>query len=91
MMETKRNEYIDFLRGVGALGIIAIHTSFWSGEGYTPLWFHNMSLLIDVPFFFFLSGWASSYRKIDVGKMLKSLVKMWGKWIFFLIYINFHI
>ena len=30
------NSYIDFLRGIAALGIIAIHTAFWAGQSYTP-------------------------------------------------------
>ena len=79
-----RNEYIDFLRGVAALGIIAIHTAFWSGQSYTPEWFQNITLYLDVPFFFYLSGWGSSYRKSDVIKTAKSVLKVWCKWIFFI-------
>ena len=32
----ERNSYIDFLRGIVAIGIIAIHTVFWKGQSYTP-------------------------------------------------------
>ena len=53
----KRNEYIDYLKGIASIGIIAIHTAFWSGQSYTPEWFWNLTLLLDVPFFFYLSGW----------------------------------
>mgnify|MGYP001393330894 CR=1 FL=1 len=31
----ERNNYIDFLRGIASIGIIAIHTAFWSGQSYT--------------------------------------------------------
>ena len=62
----QRNEYIDFLRGIGAVGIIAIHTAFWSGQSYTPPWFWNLTLFLDVPLFFYLSGWGSSYRKSNI-------------------------
>ena len=55
----KRNEYIDYLKGIASIGIIAIHTAFWSGQSYTPEWFWNLTLLLDVPFFFYLSGWYS--------------------------------
>lgn len=40
----KRNEYIDYLRGIASIGIIAIHTAFWSGQSYTPEWFQNLTL-----------------------------------------------
>ena len=28
----ERNNYIDFLRGIASIGIIAIHTAFWAGQ-----------------------------------------------------------
>ena len=80
-----RNDYIDLLRGVAALGIVAIHTAFWSGQSYTPEWFCNLTLLLDVPFFFFLSGWASGYRAPNVAKTVKSVGRTWGQWIFFIL------
>lgn len=58
-----RNYYIDFLRGLAAINIILIHTAFWSGSEYTPVWFQSLTLLIDVPLFFFIAGWAFSYSK----------------------------
>lgn len=60
-----RNTYIDMLRGIAALGVIAIHTAFWSGQSYTPIWFQSLTLLIDVPFFFFLSGWGARYAQLS--------------------------
>lgn len=79
----QRNEYIDFLRGIGAVGIIAIHTAFWSGQSYTPPWFWNLTLFLDVPIFFYLSGWGSSYRKNNIILVAKSLLSIWHKWVFF--------
>ena len=35
-----------------------IHTAFHSGASYVPYWFANITLLFDVPVFFFLAGWA---------------------------------
>lgn len=80
----KRNEYIDYLKGIASIGIIAIHTAFWSGQSYTPEWFWNLTLLLDVPFFFYLSGWGGQYSKKSIEKMLKSLGKIWIKWIYFI-------
>ncbi len=72
----KRNEYIDYLKGIASIGIIAIHTAFWSGQSYTPEWFWNLTLLLDVPFFFYLSGWGGQYSKKSIEKMLRSLGKI---------------
>ena len=83
-MKTERNLFIDMLRGVAALNIINIHTAWWSGETYIPLWFASMTLLIDVPFFFFLSGWGSSTREISILKSIKSLFRIWTKWFYFI-------
>ena len=80
----ERNDYIDFLRGIASIGIIAIHTAFWSGQSYTPPWFWNLTLFLDVPFFFFLSGWGSSYGRHNLRKSLKSLGLIWSKWVVFI-------
>lgn len=82
--ENSRNQYIDFLRGIAAINIIVIHTAFYSGQTYTPQWFWNITLLLDVPFFFYLSGWASSYQAISIQKTIKSLFHIWLKWLFFI-------
>ncbi|WP_026523806.1 acyltransferase family protein [Butyrivibrio sp. MB2005] len=84
----QRNDYIDFLRGVAAIGIVAIHTAFWSGESYTPEWFQSITLLLDVPFFFFLSGWGSGYSNVSLKKTIKSLSGIWTKWIVFVIFLE---
>lgn len=80
----KRYEYIDFLRGVASIGIIAIHSAFWGGQSYTPEWFWNITLFLDVPFFFYLSGWGSSFHKSDVENTCKSLGRIWLQWICFI-------
>ena len=57
----KRDYSIDFFRGIAVLSIILIHTAFWSGTVYVPYWFENITLLIDVPVFFFLAGESAFY------------------------------
>ncbi|WWR16042.1 acyltransferase [Lachnospiraceae bacterium JLR.KK008] len=83
--KSNRNNYIDELRGIAAIGIVAIHTAFWSGSYYTPLWFQSLTLLLDVPFFFFLSGWASSHHVGNIYQTIRGLGRIWLKWVFFII------
>lgn len=81
----ERNNNIDFLRGIATLCIILIHTAFWSGELYLPAWFKNLTLIIDVPVFMFISGISFSYVNSAI-KNLYALIKQWKKWIFFLVF-----
>ena len=60
-MSLKRDKYLDFYRGIAAASIIFIHTVFWSGENYIPDYLRTLALLLDVPFFVFLSGWSVYY------------------------------
>ncbi|MEO8340182.1 MAG: acyltransferase [Nitrospirota bacterium] len=55
-----RDSFIDLVRGLCALSVVFIHTVFWSGSEYVPTYLRSLSLLFDVPVFFFLSGMAFS-------------------------------
>lgn len=83
-MNIKRDYYIDFLRGLAAINIIIIHTAFWSGEQYVPNFIKSITLLLDVPLFFFLAGWSFSYVKSSV-KTIKGFIKLQEKYVFFLV------
>ena len=80
----QRNYYLDFLRGLAAINIIIIHTAFWSGGSYVPVAVESLTLLFDVPFFFFLAGWSFYYTR-EPGKAYKNLFNMQMKYLFFLI------
>ncbi len=80
----KRDNSIDFFRGVAAIWIIFIHTCFWSGEVYVPVWLKSLSLIIDVPLFMFISGMTFNFSN-DFFKSIKGLCKVWFKWLIFLI------
>jgi len=56
-----RDYSIDFFKGVTVLSIIFIHTVWWSGQNYVPNIIAQISLLIDIPMFFFLSGASATY------------------------------
>lgn len=78
----QRDQSLDFLRGLAALSIIFIHTAFWSGEAYVPQKVESLSLILDVPFFFFLSGWGAGYVR-SLKKSLLSLADMYLKYLVF--------
>ena len=78
-----RDYYLDFLRGIAAINIIIIHTCFWSGESYVPTFIKSLSLLIDVPFFFFLAGWSRSFNP-SFFRTIRSLINLWVKYVFFI-------
>ncbi len=59
-----RDNALDILRGLCALGVVFIHTTFWSGGSYVPQAVQSLSLLIDVPAFFFIAGMALAYSKV---------------------------
>ncbi|MGY2080192.1 acyltransferase family protein [Modestobacter sp. SYSU DS0657] len=81
-----RNHYIDLLKGLAALNIVFIHTVFNSGVDYVPGWVRAASLAIDVPFFFFLSGWAvASMPAITARKTATSLWRIYSQWTLFVL------
>lgn len=81
-----RNHYIDALKGFAALNIVFIHTVFNSGVDYVPDWVRAVSLAVDVPFFFFLSGWAVALMPgISVQKTFKSLWRTYVQWVIFVV------
>ncbi len=78
----KRDNYIDFIRGIAAVWIVLIHTCFWSGGSYVPVWCRSLTLIIDVPLFVFISGMSFNYGN-SVTKMLKNIFNIWIKNIYF--------
>jgi hypothetical protein len=79
----KRDLYIDFAKGFATLSIIFIHTVFWSGQFYVPTEIRVLSLLIDVPLFYALSGLTSGH---NIEKTLFRLLKLQ---ITFMIFVTF--
>ncbi|MCR5097702.1 MAG: acyltransferase [Lachnospiraceae bacterium] len=79
----ERNSYIDLCRAIAVLDVLAGHTAFWVMFWETPNWVKSLTLLFEVPTFFFLSGWASSLRTPDVKKSLQGLTRFWMQWIYF--------
>lgn len=80
----ERDNSLDFFRGFAAIWIILIHTCFWSGEVYLTGYIKSFSLIIDVPLFMFISGASFNYSN-SVLKNIKGIVKLWYKYLVFLI------
>ncbi|MGZ5262241.1 MAG: acyltransferase family protein [Kaistella sp.] len=78
----KRDLYIDFAKGFATLAIIFIHTVFWSGQFYIPTEMRVLSLLIDVPLFYALSGITSG------GNVEKTLYRLLKLQITFMIFVT---
>ena len=79
----KRDLYIDFAKGFATLAIIFIHTVFWSGQFYIPTEVRVLSLLIDVPLFYALSGFTSG------GNIEKTFYRLLKLQITFMIFVTF--
>lgn len=80
----KRDNSLDFFRGLAAISVILIHTCFWSGTSYVPIKFQSLSLLIDVPLFVFISGMSFNFSK-SLFKTIKGFCKLWYKYIIFIL------
>lgn len=64
-MSGEREHYIDLVRGIRAVSIILIHTCFFSGTAYVPMPMRSISLLLDVPAFFFIAGMTTTHVRKD--------------------------
>lgn len=84
-----RNNTLDFLRGLAIFNIIIIHTLWWSGESYisNPI-FRELSLLFEVPLFFYLSGFTAQLQRFHFKKFGLRFLKLYGNYlVFFLFFI----
>ncbi len=74
-----RNVELDILRGICAISIIMIHTTFWSGGAYVPWVVQSLSLLLDVPAFFFIAGASVAYtQKLQPTKVIYKMIFYFG-------------
>lgn len=77
-LSIKRSNVLDIVKGFAIINIILIHTVWWSGTLYIPNEIvGQLALLIDVPLFFFLSGWAVSLHEQTLKSTLTKLFKLY--------------
>ncbi len=78
-----RDPFVDVFKGAMILWVIHIHTVFWSGYHYVPEAVRQFTLLVDVPIFFFISGYLArpgSFGPTMV-KAIRQFVRLYGQYI----------
>ena len=77
-MNRKHLQSIDFWKGITILSVLNIHTVFWSGALYLPDWTKRVSLLLDVPVFFFISGYLLQTPQVNLilGRGLRQFLRL---------------
>lgn len=78
-----RDHFVDVFKGMMILWVIHIHTVFWSGYQYVPEVVRQLTLLIDVPIFFFISGYLTrpgSFRSVLV-KSLRQFIRLYVQYV----------
>ena len=71
-----RDNYIDFIKGLAVISIIFIHTVFFSGASYVPMYWRNLALLFDVSVFFLMTGCALTFTRASESLILHQIVKL---------------
>lgn len=82
MEKGNRNISIDVFRGIAAMMIVFHHVACYSGAVYSPYEIIPSTLIIDVPAFLFISGWAFQYMK-SFPKMIKRLFRLLFEYVIF--------
>ncbi len=54
---SERDPFVDVFKGIMILWVVHIHTVYWSGTSYVSEVVRQVTLLADVPIFFFISGY----------------------------------
>jgi len=78
-MTTERSTYIDFFRGVMMLSVIHIHTLYWSLSKFTPDSLRHAAYLLDIPIFFFISGYLfkTASFPVSIRAALKQFLRLY--------------
>lgn len=74
--ERERETYLDGMKAFCIVGIVFIHTTFWSGGSYVPEWVRNLSLLFDVPAFFYITGAVLGQQRLKPDFVLAQAFKL---------------
>lgn len=83
-MKNQRDTFIDVFKGILILWVINIHTIVWSGDSYISDNIQQLFLLMDVPVFFFISGYLtkSSNFLSSLKKSLRQFLSLYYRYVF---------
>ena len=86
-MQTGRDPFVDWFKGIMILSVIHIHTVYWSGYAYVPEGVRQAALLVDVPMFFFISGYVT--RPVAFLPCLRKTIQQFVRLYFHYLVISF--
>ena len=74
-----RDTYFDAFKGLMILSVINIHTVYWSLKPYTPDILRELAYFVDIPIFFFISGYFARYSGFlsSAGQALRQLIRLY--------------
>lgn len=75
----KRDEKLDFYRGLVMLEVVLAHTCYFSGQSYVPEIMRTICLLYEMPLLVFLAGRSAQHRN-GLSAIFAGLLKIWIKW-----------
>lgn len=78
-----RDPFVDVFKGAMILWVIHIHTVYWSGYHYVPEVVRQLTLLADVPIFFFISGYLTRPGTffLMLSKTIRQFLRLYGQYI----------
>ena len=78
-----RDTYFDAFKGMMILSVINIHTVYWSLKPYTPDILRELAYFVDIPIFFFISGYFVRYSGfLSCGRQaLRQLVRLYLRYL----------
>ena len=79
----ERDTYFDAFKGMMILSVINIHTVYWSLEPMTPNIARELAYFIDIPIFFFISGYFFKHSSfVDTTRQaLRQLIRLYLKYV----------
>ena len=76
----KRDEKLDFYRGLVMLEVVLAHTCYFSGQSYVPEIMRTICLLYEMPLLVFLAGRSAQHRS-GLSSVFAGLLNIWLKWV----------
>ena len=79
----ERDSYFDAFKGMMILSVINIHTVYWSLKPYTPDIVRELAYFIDIPIFFFISGYFAKHSEFlkTTRQVLRQLIRLYLKYL----------